>query len=65
MPTNYAVMHEAYTVQMHLLVIAKRMQPRVQFIEYKVVSEVTNLQVESTVWTYYVHIFPYHCVPSL
>ena len=56
--TNFAVVHKAYTVQMHILSYCINLHSQgCSLLNIKVGSEAINLQVESTVWTYYVHIF--------
>jgi len=57
-PTNCALAHEAYTVLMQIPSYCNNLYSQgCSLLNVKVGSEVTNLQGESTMWTYYVNIF--------
>ena len=48
-PTNHALMHEAYTVQMHIPSYCNNLRSQGgSLLNMKVGSEVNNIQVEST-----------------
>ena len=64
--TNFDVVHKEYTVQMHIPSYCINLHSQgCSLLNLNVGSEAINLQVESTVWTYYVHIFSLYSFPSV